>query len=54
MSMVRPTMNILTFTILAENNLGFSFCHEECYLDKNPKFDFYRLNEDYMSLFTKK
>ena len=47
--MVRPTMNILTLTILAENNLGFSFYHEEYYMDKNPKFNFYRLNEDYMS-----
>ena len=47
--MVRPTMNILTLTILAENNLGFSFYHEECYMDKKPKFNFYRLNEDYMS-----
>ena len=47
--MVRPTMNILTFTILAENNLGFSFYHEEYYMDKKPKFNFYILNEEYMS-----
>ena len=52
-SMIRPTMNILAFTILAENNLGFSFYHEYCYIDKKPKFDLYRLNEDYMSLLQK-
>ena len=46
--MVRPTMNILTFTILAENYLGFSFYHEEYYMDKKPKFNFFTVNEDYM------
>ena len=46
--MVRPTMNILTFTILAENYLGFSFYHEECYMDKKPKFNFFTVNEEYM------
>ena len=47
--MVHPTMNILTFTIIAEIILGFSFYDKECYMDKKPKFNFYRLNEEYMS-----
>ena len=46
--MVRPTMNILTFTILAENYLGFSFYHEEYHMDKKTKFNFFTVNEDYM------